>query len=168
MLCECLPTLSLDLQMVVSHLFFFFLSTVSEISQIFLFSQRSLHMIFSFYVSWVNCFFYDCKLIVPAMRHWDKPEHQRYCRLPCKWLICWGFPTRMVYLDYMSCLRYTSLVGNPRKMSFPHFCVKTLRRVKYLPHTLLMNNDKNKRENYHECLVCSCSIPNSTFMQHTE
>ena len=26
----------------------------------------------------------------------------------------WGFPTRMVYLCYISCLRYTILVGNPR------------------------------------------------------
>ena len=25
-----------------------------------------------------------------------------------------GFPTRMVYLCYISCLRYTILVGNPR------------------------------------------------------
>ena len=25
-----------------------------------------------------------------------------------------GFPTRMVYIHYMSCLRYTILVGNPR------------------------------------------------------
>ena len=28
-------------------------------------------------------------------------------------LICWGFPTRMVYLYYMICLRYTIVVGNP-------------------------------------------------------
>ena len=27
--------------------------------------------------------------------------------------IYWGFPTRMVYLYCMSCLRYTILVGNP-------------------------------------------------------
>ena len=26
----------------------------------------------------------------------------------------WGFPTRMVYLYYFSCLRYAILVGNPR------------------------------------------------------
>ena len=26
----------------------------------------------------------------------------------------WGFPTRMVYLHYISCLRYAILVGNPR------------------------------------------------------
>ena len=25
-----------------------------------------------------------------------------------------GFPTRMVYLDYITCLRYSILVGNPR------------------------------------------------------
>ena len=30
-----------------------------------------------------------------------------------------GFPTRMVYLYYISCLRYTILVGNPRYMSMP-------------------------------------------------
>ena len=29
----------------------------------------------------------------------------------------WGFPTRMVYLYYIACLRYTILVGNPRIMS---------------------------------------------------
>ena len=29
-----------------------------------------------------------------------------------------GFPTRMVYLKYISCLRYTTLVGNPRNCSF--------------------------------------------------
>ena len=28
--------------------------------------------------------------------------------------ICWGFLTRMVYLYYISCLRYTILAGNPR------------------------------------------------------
>ena len=28
-------------------------------------------------------------------------------------ILFWGFPTRMVYLDYMLCLRYTILVGNP-------------------------------------------------------
>ena len=26
----------------------------------------------------------------------------------------WGFPTRMVYFYYISCLRYTILAGNPR------------------------------------------------------
>ena len=28
--------------------------------------------------------------------------------------VCRGFPTRMVYLYYISCLRYNILVGNPR------------------------------------------------------
>ena len=30
-----------------------------------------------------------------------------------------GFPTRMVYLDYISCLRYTILVRNPRIIRHP-------------------------------------------------
>ena len=30
-----------------------------------------------------------------------------------QWLKYWGFLTRMVYLYYISCLRYTILVGNP-------------------------------------------------------
>ena len=40
--------------------------------------------------------------------------------IPCpqKKVVCWapyrGFPTRMVYLYYKSCLRYTILAGNPR------------------------------------------------------
>ena len=37
-----------------------------------------------------------------------------------------GFPTRMEYLYYISCLRYTILVGNPRFLSvLPHsfFCL---------------------------------------------
>ena len=29
-------------------------------------------------------------------------------------MIYWGFPTRMMYLYYMLCLRYTFLAGNPR------------------------------------------------------
>ena len=29
-----------------------------------------------------------------------------------------GFPTRMVYLYYISCLRYTILVGNPRNQTY--------------------------------------------------
>ena len=33
--------------------------------------------------------------------------------------IYWGFPTRMVYLYYMSCLRYTILVRNPRYRDIP-------------------------------------------------
>ena len=33
------------------------------------------------------------------------------------WGIYRGFLTRMVYLHYISCLRYTILVGNPRIMS---------------------------------------------------
>ena len=31
---------------------------------------------------------------------------------------CRGFPTRMVYIYYISCLRYTILVGNPRIVYF--------------------------------------------------
>ena len=33
-------------------------------------------------------------------------------------LIYQGFLTRMIYLYYISCLRYTTLVGNPRYVSF--------------------------------------------------
>ena len=35
-----------------------------------------------------------------------------FCKL--SWAIYQGFPTRMVYLCYISCLRYTILVRNPR------------------------------------------------------
>ena len=31
-----------------------------------------------------------------------------------------GFPTRMVYLCYISCLKYTNLAGNPRNALFDH------------------------------------------------
>ena len=31
----------------------------------------------------------------------------------------WGFPTRMVYLHYISCVRYTILVGNPQLGTLP-------------------------------------------------
>ena len=35
-----------------------------------------------------------------------------------------GFPTRTVHLDYISCLRYTILVGNPRFHLDPLTCLK--------------------------------------------
>ena len=35
------------------------------------------------------------------------------CVISWSFSLWWGFPTRMVYLYYMSCLRYTILVGNP-------------------------------------------------------
>ena len=44
----------------------------------------------------------------------------RPCRSRCHVACCWlqpafrGFPTRMVYLCYIPCFRYTILVGNPR------------------------------------------------------
>ena len=41
-----------------------------------------------------------------------------------------GFPTRMVYLYYISCLRYTILVGNPRKLNV----------------SVVLNFKKNKRK----------------------
>ena len=36
-----------------------------------------------------------------------------------------GFPTRMVYLYYISCLRYTILVGNPRSAVIIIVSIKT-------------------------------------------
>ena len=36
-----------------------------------------------------------------------------------------GFPTRMVYLYYKSCLRYTILIGNPRYVSLVFWCRET-------------------------------------------
>ena len=38
--------------------------------------------------------------------------------MPCKPGICRGFATKMVYLYYITCLRYTILVANPRYGSF--------------------------------------------------
>ena len=36
-----------------------------------------------------------------------------------------GFPTRMVNLYYISCLRYTIVVGNPRYARVSYFCICT-------------------------------------------
>ena len=44
--------------------------------------------------------------------HTQSPENKVRQTIP----IYRGFPTRMVYLYYISCLRYTILVGNPRYM----------------------------------------------------
>ena len=61
-------------------------------------------------------FAHDCTLtterirwkhVCGAVRGWRKPASDSYS-------IWRGFPTRMVYLYYISCLRYTILVGNPR------------------------------------------------------
>ena len=64
-----------------------------------------------------------------------------------------GFPTRMVYLYYISCLGYTILVGNPRniklsvfvclfflKINVSHFFHSRMRIVAYV---------------YSRCLCCS-------------
>ena len=55
---------------------------------------------------------------VPYLRIKAQHIQRTYRCRKQEWLSFQGFPTRMVYLHYISCLRYTILVGNPRLMLY--------------------------------------------------
>ena len=68
---------------------------------------------------------------------WDKLEKYNF--------IIRGFPTRMVYLYYISCLRYTILVGNPRFYMLSSFSSISVKNVSF-PAQEEKNGVKNVRE----------------------
>ena len=105
----------LHVQSFTCYVFFFWKTSFHNSSLVFLLN-------FTFAMT-SSCWLLLYGIILYLEHHihfeYEREREKRVCVCVCVFVCaykctCWGFPTRMVYLYYISCLRYTILVGNPR------------------------------------------------------